>query len=123
MAFRGCAAAKGFVNNERISLSTSARRIYGKSTCYAGLLFDVPNGASPLIVECQGKVVHDNYDSAISDSDRTTALQQMGFTVMPLTYRQISDRGNFDTVRRMVASKSESRIEAKTPKRFVARST
>ena len=32
-----------------------------------------------------------------------TALQQMGFTVMPLTYRQIADRTNFDVVRRMVA--------------------
>ena len=100
---KGGEGFSGFVNNERIPLSTSARRIYGKSTCYADLLFDVPNGASPLIVECQGKVVHDDYDSAISDSDRTTALQQMGFTVMPLTYRQISDRANFDTVRRMVA--------------------
>ena len=77
--------------------------IFRQIKCFADLLFDVPNGASPLIVECQGKVVHDDYDSAISDSDRTTALQQMGFTVMPLTYRQISDRANFDTVRRMVA--------------------
>lgn len=100
---KGGEGFSGFVNNERIPLSTSARRIYGKSTCCADLLFDVPSGASPLIVECQGKVVHDDYDSAISDSDRTTALQQMGFTVMPLTYRQISDRANFDTVRRMVA--------------------
>ena len=70
---KGGEGFSGLANNERIPLSASARRIYGKSTCYADLLFDVPNDASPLIVECQGKVVHDDYDSAISDSDRTTA--------------------------------------------------
>ena len=113
---KGGEGFSGLANNERIPLSASARRIYGKSTCYADLQFDVPNGASPLIVECQGKVVHDDYDSAISDSDRTTALQQMGFTVMPLTYRQISDQANFDTVRRMVARQIGVAYRSKSPK-------
>lgn len=92
-----------FANNEKIPLSRNARRICSKTACYADLLFDVPGTASPLIIECQGKVTHDDYAAAISDSDRMAALQQMGFTVMPLTYRQIAERANFDVVRRMVA--------------------
>ena len=100
---KGGEGFSNFVNNERIPLSKNARRICSKTACYADLLFDVPGAASPLIVECQGKVVHDDYAAATSDSDRMTALQQMGFTVMPLTYRQIAERANFDVVRRMVA--------------------
>ena len=48
-------------------------------------------------------MAHDDFAAAISDSDRMAALQQMGFAVMPLTYRQIAERDNFDVVRRMVA--------------------
>lgn len=100
---KGGEGFSSFANNERIPLSRNARRICSKTACYADLLFDVPGAASPLIIECQGKVAHDDYAAAISDSDRTAALQQMGFTVMPLTYRQIAERNNFGVVRRMVA--------------------
>ena len=91
---KGGEGFSNFVNNERIPLSKNARRICSKTACYADLLFDVPGAASPLIVECQGKVVHDDYAAATSDSDRMTALQQMGFTVMPLTYRQIAEHSD-----------------------------
>lgn len=38
----------------------------------------------------------------MSDSDRATALQQMGFNVMLLTYQQIADEKNFEIVKRML---------------------
>lgn len=100
---KGGEGFSNFANNERIPLSRNARRICCKTACYADLLFDVPGAANPLIIECQGKVAHDDFAAAISDSDRMAALQQMGFAVMPLTYRQIAERDNFDVVRRMVA--------------------
>lgn len=112
---KGGEGFSGFVNNEKIPLSKNAQRICGKRACYADLLFDVPNGVNPLIVECQGKMIHDHYVSAISDSDRMAALQEMGFTVLPLTYRQISDRANFDTVRRMIAKQIGVTYRNKSP--------
>lgn len=103
-----------FVNNEEIPLSREARRIFGKTRCYADLLFETPNDLNALIVECQGKMVHDNWQSNLSDSNRTVALQQMGFSVMPLTYKQIADRHNFDAVRKVVAKQLGIRYKRKS---------
>lgn len=46
--------------------------------------------------------MHSGADAAMSDSDRATALQQMGFNVMLLTYQQIADEKNFEIVKRML---------------------
>lgn len=100
---RGGEGFAKFVNNEMIPLSKEAQQIAGKRKCYADILFEAPQGGKPLIIECQGKVAHDSQESAISDSDRIVALQQMGFVVMPITYKQIADRATFDVVRRVVA--------------------
>lgn len=92
-------------NNEKIPLSKEARFISGKTCCYADIAFGANPDAMPLVVECQGKMVHDSFASAISDSDRIVALQQMGYDVMPITYKQIARPENFDTVRRIIARK------------------
>lgn len=92
-----------FENNARISLSADARKISGKTCCYADLLFEKTGSKRPLIVECQGKVAHESYGSMISDSDRATALKQMGLEVVFMTYAQIVDRARFDVVRRLIA--------------------
>lgn len=94
----------GLANNRRISLSPEASRIAGKSNCYADILFNDAED-KPLIIECQGKVAHDSASALISDSDRTTALQHMGYDVMLLTYSQISHYNRFDIVRRDIAQK------------------
>lgn len=94
-----------FSNNARILLSSRARRLAGKTSCYADLLFEGHDGQSPVIVECQGRVVHGPIDAVMSDSDRTTALQEMGYDVVLVTYGQILDSKCFDTLRRLLFRK------------------
>lgn len=99
---------QGFVplsNNQQIVLDKGARRIANKECCYGDLVFDRGPNELPLIVECQGKLVHDSLDSAISDSDRTTALQSMGFEVILLTHQQIASSGNYQIISELIADK------------------
>jgi very-short-patch-repair endonuclease len=91
-----------FSNNARIVLSGKAARLAGRYNCYADFLFEETGDKKPLVVECQGRLVHSGADAAMSDSDRATALQQMGFNVMLLTYQQIADEKNFEIVKRML---------------------
>lgn len=77
---------RSFSNNARIVLSGKAARLAGRYNCYADFLFEETGDKKPLVVECQGRLVHSGADAAMSDSDRATALQQMGFNVMLLTY-------------------------------------
>ena len=57
-------------------------------------------------------------ESLISDSDRTAALQQMGFDVLPLTYDQISYPDNFDIVVKMIFKKLGRRYAEKSDKQL-----
>ena len=93
---------RSFSNNARIVLSGKAARLAGRYNCYADFLFEETGDKKPLVVECQGRLVHSGADAAMSDSDRATALQQMGFNVMLLTYQQIADEKNFEIVKRML---------------------
>lgn len=94
-----------FENNKRIALSHDASRVAGKTCCYADLLFDEGRGARPLVIECQGKIAHGSESAIISDFDRATALQEMGYDVLMLSYGQIADPKNFDIVRRLIFKK------------------
>ena len=93
---------RSFSNNARIVLSGKAARLAGRYNCYADFLFEETGDKKPLVVECQGRLVHSGADAAMSDSDRATALQQMGFNVMLLTYQQIADEKNFEIVKRIL---------------------
>ena len=110
----------GFENNARIVLSKDAKRISGLTCCYADLLFEKTGNKRPLIIECQGKMAHDSYGSAISDSDRATALMQMDFNVMLLTYQQIANRGQFNIVRKLIAREIGTRLREKNAAELVA---
>ncbi len=92
-----------FTNNERIALSAKARMLSGKSACYADILFEQHKGEKPLVVECQGRLVHDDVESAVSDGNRVVALQQMGYEVMLLSYEQISQSDRFEVVKKLIA--------------------
>lgn len=102
---KGGEGFQGLANNDKIPLSREARFISGKTCCYTDISFSAAAGITPLVIECQGKMVHDNFASAISDADRIVALQQMGYDVMPITFGQIAKPDNFDAVRRIVARK------------------
>lgn len=93
-----------FTNNQRIALSPAASMLANRSTCYADLLFEQHKGKKPLIIECQGRIAHDNTASAVSDANRTVALQHMGYEVVLLSYEQIALADRFDAVKRLLAS-------------------
>ena len=116
---KGGEGFSGFVNNERIPLSTSARRIYGKSTCCSTF----PTAQARL---------------------SSNAREKWSTTTMIRRFRIPTGRPRFNkwallSCRLLIGrypigqtlircagwlqGKSESRIEAKTLKRFVARST
>lgn len=110
----GCGRAPLY-NNLEITLDCSARALTGKARCYADLAIDRGPDNLPLIIECQGKLVHDNRAAAISDSERSTALQSMGYDVVFLTYQQMADPRNFETIDRLISQKLGQPYRPKTP--------
>lgn len=56
----------------------------------------------------------------MSDSDRATALQQMGFNVMLLTYQQIADEKNFEIVKCMLFEEIGLEYREKTERQLDA---
>lgn len=51
-----------------------------------------------MAIECQGKASHGRAGDGLRDADRMTALQAMGYDVLLLTHRQISDEGRFHAI-------------------------
>lgn len=92
-----------FTNNERVALNPKARILSNRFTCYADILFKGSRLGKPLIIECQGRIVHDDADSAVSDGNRVVALQHMGYEVMLLSYEQIAQPDRFEVVKRLIA--------------------
>ena len=111
---------RSFSNNARIVLSGKAARLAGRYNCYADFLFEETGDKKPLVVECQGRLVHGGADASMSDSDRATALQQMGYNVMLLTYQQIADVKNFDIVRHMLFEEIGLKYREKTERQLDA---
>ncbi len=101
-------------NNKVIHLSSDARALYGKSTCRADIYLEGNSVAGPVDIECQGAMVHDSGESAISDSRRTAALQSMGIDVVPVTFDQISDPRSFGALAALVAKRSGRKLAPKT---------
>lgn len=101
-------------NNKVIHLSSDARALYGKSTCRADIYLEGDSVAGPVDIECQGAMVHDSGESAISDSRRTAALQSMGIDVVPVTFDQISDPRSFGALAALVAKRSGRKLAPKT---------
>lgn len=116
----GGEGVQAFSNNTRIKLNGRAERLAGRRLCYADILFEMTDSNKPLIVECQGKIVHGDFDAAMSDSDRTTALQQMGFNVILLTYSQIANVKNFDIVKRLIFEEAGIVYREKTQRQLAA---
>lgn len=87
-----------FEHNKRIELSGQARLLADKDCCYGDLVWD-----QCLDLECQGAKFHDNSESYLSDSERTGALELMGYRVLPTTYNQIADPARFEALADIVA--------------------
>ncbi len=70
----------------------------GKSRVYIDLLLSSPDGRRQVAIECQGKASHGRAGDGLRDADRMTALQAMGYDVLLLTHRQISDEDRFRAI-------------------------
>ena len=62
------------------------------------LLLSSPDGRRQVAIECQGKASHGRAGDGLRDADRMTALQAMGYDVLLLTHRQISDEDRFRAI-------------------------
>lgn len=102
-------------NNVEIRLTRSARLISGLDRRYADILLANKDGSRECLVECQGKAIHGSIESKISDSDRTTALQAMGYPVVLMTYGQLADSDAFRVVMELIMSYLDVPLKDKTP--------
>lgn len=92
--------------NKRIQLSPAARSIYPHACCYADILIEGNGDNAGVIVECQGKAVHDSDEAWSSDSDRATALACMGYEVILLTHGQLTNQRTYENVVGLIARKA-----------------
>lgn len=88
----------GIELNVEVMLNISARAIVEKSRVYIDLLLSSPDGRRQVAIECQGKASHGRAGDGLRDADRMTALQAMGYDVLLLTHRQISDEDRFRAI-------------------------
>lgn len=58
--------------------------------------------------------MHNKANSFLSDSDRTTALRNMGIDVLPLTYDQLKSEARFAAFSETVANIRGKRLKPKT---------
>ncbi len=102
-------------NNVPLDLNRAARRLSGTGKRVGDIVIASDDGTRCVVVECQGRAFHGSVESKIADSDRTTALQAMGYEVILMTYSQIADPQKFDTVVELIKRKLGIRPRAKSP--------
>lgn len=96
----------GITNNARIPLSEAARSLYDKTCCYADILIESVTDSMGVILECQGRSAHDSEAASLSDAERTTALTNMGYDVIQITYGQIKDKRSFGNLAELIHKKA-----------------
>ncbi len=111
---RGGAGFKFLRNNWRIDLTRPARQIYAAECCYADIYIENDAHDRCVIIECQGHVVHDGEAASTLDSNRTTALQSMGYEVILVTFETLFYPERFDTLVRLICRKLGMRYRPKT---------
>lgn len=99
---------EGFVPtglNQRVRLTPEAKKLVSGDSCEIDLLFEQDDSHPALAIECQGRMVHGESGIRSEDSNKLNALDRMGFQTLILTYEQISDRGRYESIVRLIASK------------------
>lgn len=101
-------------NNVKINLSNDAQIISDTTLRYADIQLFSPDKMRECLVECQGKAIHGSVEAKISDSDRTTALQSMGYDVVLMTYAQLFEPDKFHSVMKLITSNLGMELKEKT---------
>lgn len=105
-------------NNVPLTLSRSAQRISGTQRRIADIVISSEDGRRSVIVECQGTAFHGSVEAKLADSDRTTALQSMGYEVILTTYSQLTDPISYRAVVKLIERKLGINERAKTDRQL-----
>lgn len=96
--------------NVRIAYAEEARRLAGARSCVADALW--PDGN---ILEVHGEAFHADRAGFRSGFGRTAALESMGHTVAEVTYSQLADYDQLETIIPVIAAKFGYRLKQRTP--------
>lgn len=92
-------------NNARIPLTGDARKLHDATCAYADILIETNTDSLGLVIECQGRSVHDREQAALSDAERATALTSMGYDVVQITYKQIESQASANSIAKLIHTK------------------
>ena len=110
-----------FLMNIQIPLTSRAKRIAQRETCYLDMGCLDPK----LDVEHHGKHDHSTSEEMMQDRARVNALKEMGFEVTELTFRQVDDLIAFEIIIQRLAKRLHKRIDktklGATPERLEMR--
>ena len=95
--------------NVRIEYPEEARRLAGARSCVADSLW--PGGN---ILEIHGEAFHADREGFRSGFGRTAALESMGYTVAELTYAQLADYDQLETILPVIGGKFGYRLKRRT---------
>ena len=93
-------------NNTRIPLSNDARSLHEATCAYADIMIETNTESLGVVVECQGRSVHDSEETALSDAERATALTSMGYDVIQVTYKQIESQSSASSIAKLIHKKA-----------------
>ena len=94
-----------FSHNRKVALTLDSRRLARRGFLVCDLFWAAGEGRRALDVECQSRLVHASGDAALSDADRSAALDLMGVDVVNVTYGQLADPRRFEALSQLVAQK------------------
>ncbi len=94
-----------FSHNRKVALTLDSRRLARRGFLVCDLFWAAGNGHRALDVECQSRLAHASGDAALSDADRSAALDLMGVDVVNVTYGQLADPRRFEALSQLVAQK------------------
>lgn len=94
-----------FSHNRKVALTLDSRRLARRGFLVCDLFWAAGDGRRALDVECQSRLAHASGDAALSDADRSAALDLMGVDVVNVTYGQLADPRRFEALSQLVAQK------------------
>lgn len=107
--------------NHLIRLSEKAERIAGRSKCYGDMCWPKAH----VDVEHHGKLDHSSPEDALADRARVNGIEEMGYTVIELTGKQVSDLYSYEYIIQRIAKLLGKRIRktylGATPSRIALR--
>ena len=101
-------------NNVRVPLTGDARKLHDATCAYADILIETSTDSLGLVVECQGRSVHDSEQAALSDAERATALASMGYDVIQITYKQIENQAGANSIAKLIHKKAGLEFKPKS---------